>query len=169
MVSDMYCKTFNWYEEVVHSGDSDELTALRTLSFPRKQNGSMKMERMEMQAVLTSLVADFVMRSKLTLWRHPTAKVNGGWCMCLTKQEIEDEKVCASLLSCYLHHNTLGCCAEPCMIRTASSLILSEMLSLCSTEGVMNPGLAVYLVYQVEVTSDGFHHRPYNPVKLGLL
>jgi hypothetical protein len=123
--------SFILYEELVHAGDSEELAALRTVSFPRKQNGSIKMERMEIQAVLTSLVADYVMRSKLTLWRHPTAKVNGGWCMCLTKQEIEDEKVCESLLPCFLHYSTLGCCAESCMLRrTASSHMLTASSQL---------------------------------------
>jgi hypothetical protein len=140
MVPCMYtlCLLFILYKELVHAGDSEELAALRTVPFPRKQNGSIKMETMEIQAVLTSLVADYVMRSKLTLWRHPTAKVNGGWCMCLTKQEIEDEKVCESLLPCCLHYSTLGCCAESCMLRrTANSHMLTASSQLLTVRSHM--------------------------------
>jgi hypothetical protein len=52
------------------------------------------MKKQEIQAVITSFVADFQMRSKLTMWRAPTAKVNGGWCMCVMKQEHEGPQVC---------------------------------------------------------------------------
>jgi hypothetical protein len=104
-----------------HAGSSDRLVALRTVCYPRRQNGHVTMKRMEMQAVLTSMVADFVMRSKLTLWRHPTAKVNGGWCLCLTKQEIEDEKACLQNSSNFVHQNSFRLRLMSCMVHSYSS------------------------------------------------
>ncbi len=76
------------------AGSSEKMLDLRTLFFPQRQDGVLVMKKQEIQAVITSFVADFQMRSKLTMWRAPTAKINGGWCMCMMKQEYEGPKVC---------------------------------------------------------------------------
>ena len=77
-----------------HSGDSADFLELRTVSYPHRKNRALVMKSMEIQPVITSLVADYMMRAKLTLWRVPGAKVNGGWCMCMTKQDYDGPKVC---------------------------------------------------------------------------
>jgi hypothetical protein len=75
------------------TGNSADLLEVRTVSYPVRRDGVVVMEQQEIQAILTSLVADFPMRSKLTLWRGQTGKVNGGWCMCVTKQKHQGAKV----------------------------------------------------------------------------
>jgi hypothetical protein len=75
------------------AGHSEEMLDLRTVSFPVRQDGVLVMKKQEIQTVVTSFVADYQMRAKLTLWRAPTAKVNGGWCMCMMKQEYDGPKV----------------------------------------------------------------------------
>lgn len=39
--------------------------------------------------VLSSIGADFIGRSKLTLWQMPGATYNGGWCMCVKSGKTE--------------------------------------------------------------------------------
>lgn len=87
-------------EAVLIAGASDDLLELRTVCFPERQGGVLVMKKMEIHAILTSIVADFIMRAKMTLWRGPTGKVNGGWCMCVTKQDYEGPKVCFISLIC---------------------------------------------------------------------
>jgi hypothetical protein len=79
-----------------HAGDSDDKLEARTVSFPQRHDGCIVIMQEEVQAVITSIVADFNMRSKLTLWRTPAALVNGGWCACLTKQSHEGPEVWSS-------------------------------------------------------------------------
>lgn len=78
----------------------EDAVELRTVSTPRSQGDVLTARNLEIQPVLTSKVADFMMRCKLTMWTAPTALVNGGWCMCKTKQEFEGLQVC---FCCSLH------------------------------------------------------------------
>jgi hypothetical protein len=75
------------------AGNSEKMVNLRTVTYPERRDGVVLMKSREIQPILTSLVCDFVMRSKLTLWKGQTGKVNGGWCMCVMKQEYEGPKV----------------------------------------------------------------------------
>jgi hypothetical protein len=81
------------------TGKEAEKLEARTISYPMREEGvegeegTLIIAREEIQPVITSVVADFMMRHKLTLWRTPAALVNGGWCSCLTKQNYEGPQV----------------------------------------------------------------------------
>ena len=75
------------------------------MSYPYIEDDSVQILEQEIQAVITSIAADFIMRSKLTRWRAPTALVNGGWCACLTKQKYQGPKVLL-LCACRLRLST---------------------------------------------------------------
>jgi hypothetical protein len=86
----------------MHVGNAEKKLEARTVAFPQRQDGCIVTLQEEVQPVITSIVADFMMRAKLTLWRTPAALVNGGWCSCLTRENFERFKV---LLN---HHAVCG-------------------------------------------------------------